>query len=177
MEKNYFFTVPNVITKQRIDKYIAQFIENSSRTKVQKAIDLGFVSVNGDIVKSNYIVKPDDEIEIELDIPEKQDVVAENIPLDIVFEDEYLMIVNKPAGMVVHPAYKNYSGTLVNAVMYYAKQKNESLSDLNGFERAGIVHRLDKDTSGLIVIAKDEVTHRKLSEQFFHHTIEREYNA
>jgi len=87
------------------------------------------------------------------------------------------MIVNKPAGMVVHPAYKNYSGTLVNAVMYYAKQKNESLSDLNGFERAGIVHRLDKDTSGLIVIAKDEVTHRKLSEQFFHHTIEREYNA
>jgi len=177
MEKNYFFTVPNVITKQRIDKYIAQFIENASRTKVQKAIDLGFVSVNGDIVKSNYIVKPDDEIEIELDIPEKQDVVAENIPLDIVFEDEYLMIVNKPAGMVVHPAYKNYSGTLVNAVMYYAKQKNESLSDLNGFERAGIVHRLDKDTSGLIVIAKDEVTHRKLSEQFFHHTIEREYNA
>jgi len=177
MEKNYFFTVPNVISKQRIDKYIAQFIENASRTKVQKAIDLGFVSVNGDIVKSNYIVKPDDEIEIELDIPEKQDVVAENIPLDIVFEDEYLMIVNKPAGMVVHPAYKNYSGTLVNAVMYYAKQKNESLSDLNGFERAGIVHRLDKDTSGLIVIAKDEVTHRKLSEQFFHHTIEREYNA
>ena len=177
MEKNYFFVVPNVLTKQRIDKYIAQFIENSSRTKIQKAIDLGYVTVNGELVKSNYIVKSKDEIEIELDIPEKQEVVAENIPLDIVFEDNFLMIVNKPPGMVVHPAYKNYSGTLVNAIMYYSQKKNESLSDLNGFERAGIVHRLDKDTSGLIVIAKDEVTHRKLSEQFFHHTIEREYNA
>ena len=171
MEKNYFFVVPNVLTKQRIDKYIAQFIENSSRTKIQKAIDLGYVTVNGELVKSNYIVKSKDEIEIELDIPEKQEVVAENIPLDIVFEDNFLMIVNKPPGMVVHPAYKNYSGTLVNAIMYYSQKKNESLSDLNGFERAGIVHRLDKDTSGLIVIAKDEVTHRKLSEQFFHHTI------
>ncbi|MBL8008648.1 MAG: RluA family pseudouridine synthase, partial [Ignavibacteria bacterium] len=177
MEKYYSLTVPNVSVKQRIDKYIAQFIENASRTKVQKAINLGFVSVNGELVKSNYIVKPDDEIEIELDMPEKHDVLAENIPLDIVFEDGYLMIINKPPGMVVHPAYKNYSGTLVNAVMYYAKQKNESLSEINGFERAGIVHRLDKDTSGLIVIAKDEITHRKLSEQFFHHTIEREYNA
>ena len=87
------------------------------------------------------------------------------------------MIINKPAGMVVHPAYKNYSGTLVNAVMHYALQRNDTLSDLNGFERAGIVHRLDKDTSGLLVVAKDELTHRKLSEQFFHHTIKREYNA
>jgi 23S rRNA pseudouridine1911/1915/1917 synthase len=87
------------------------------------------------------------------------------------------MIINKPAGMVTHPAYKNYSGTLVNAIMYYSMQKKDSLSNLNGFERAGIVHRLDKDTSGLIVIAKDEVTHRKLSDQFFKHTIVREYNA
>lgn len=177
MEKNYFLTVPNVVVKQRIDKYIAQFIENASRTKVQKAINLGSVTVNGELVKSNYIVKPDDEIEIELETPDKKDVLAENIPLEIVFEDEYLMVINKPPGMVVHPAYKNYSGTLVNALMFYSAQKNDSLSDLSGFERAGIVHRLDKDTSGLIVIAKDEVTHRKLSEQFFHHTIEREYNA
>lgn len=177
MEKNYFLTVPNVVVKQRIDKYIAQFIENASRTRVQKAIDLGSVTVNGELVKSNYIVKPDDEIEIELDTPDKKDILAENIPLEIVFEDKYLMVINKPPGMVVHPAYKNYSGTLVNALMYYSAQKNDILSDLRGFERAGIVHRLDKDTSGLIVIAKDEVTHRKLSEQFFHHTIEREYNA
>lgn len=153
------------------------FIENASRTKVQKAINLGYVTVNGELVKSNYIVRQDDEIEIELDYPDKQEVVPENIPLNIVFEDKFLMVINKPAGMVVHPAYKNYSGTLVNAVMYYALQKKDSLSNLNGFERAGIVHRLDKDTSGLIVIAKDELTHRKLSEQFFYHTIKREYNA
>lgn len=177
MEKNYTLLVPKILTKQRIDKYIANFIENASRTKVQKAIDLGYVTVNGELVKSNYLVKPDDEIEIELEYPDKQDVIPENIPLDIVFEDDFLMIINKPPGMVVHPAYKNYSGTLVNAVMYYALQKNDTLSSLNGFERAGIVHRLDKDTSGLIVVAKDEVTHRKLSEQFFHHTIKREYNA
>ncbi len=177
MEKNYTLVVPQILTKQRIDKYISNFIENASRTKVQKAIDLGYVTVNGEPVKSNYLVKPEDEIEIELEYPDKQDVVPENIPLDIVFEDSYLMIINKPPGMVVHPAYKNYSGTLVNAVMYYALQKNDSLSSLNGFERAGIVHRLDKDTSGLIVVAKDEVTHRKLSEQFFHHSIKREYNA
>ncbi len=177
MEKNYTLVVPQILTKQRIDKYIANFIENASRTKVQKAIDLGYVTVNGELVKSNYLVKPEDEIEIELEYPDKQDVVPENIPLDIVFEDDFLMIINKPPGMVVHPAYKNYSGTLVNAVMYYALQKNDTLSSLNGFERAGIVHRLDKDTSGLIVVAKDEVTHRKLSEQFFHHTIKREYNA
>ncbi|MBV6479706.1 MAG: Ribosomal large subunit pseudouridine synthase D [Ignavibacteria bacterium] len=177
MEKNYSFVVPNVISKQRLDKYISQFIENASRTKVQKAINLGFVTVNEEPVKSNYIVKPGDEIEIELEIPEKQEVLPENIPLNIVHEDDYLIVINKPPGMVVHPAYKNYSGTLVNALMYYASQKNDALSNLNGFERAGIVHRLDKDTSGLIVVAKDEVTHRKLSEQFFHHTVEREYNA
>ncbi len=177
MEKSYTLIVPKIINKQRIDKYITMFIENASRTKVQKAINLGYVTVNGELIKSSYLVSPEDEIEIELDYPDKQEVVPENIPLDIIFEDEFLMIINKPPGMVVHPAYKNYSGTLVNAVMYYAGQKKESLSSLNGFERAGIVHRLDKDTSGLIVVAKDETTHRKLSEQFFHHTIKREYNA
>ncbi len=177
MEKNYKLSVPDVHQKLRIDKYITQFIENASRTKVQKSINLGNVTVNGNFIKSNYIVKPFDEIEIELPVPEKQDVLPENIPLDIVFEDDYLMIVNKPAGMVTHPAYKNYSGTLVNAIMYYSETKKDRLSNLNGFERAGIVHRLDKDTSGLIVIAKDEITHRKLSDQFFKHTIEREYNA
>jgi len=177
LEKNYSLTVPKIGDRERIDKYIARFIENASRTKVQKAIDLGYVSVNGELVKSNYLVKPEDEIEIELDVPEKQDVLPENIPLNISYEDEYLLVINKPPGMVVHPAYKNYSGTLVNAILYYSKTHDGLLSNLNGFERAGIVHRLDKDTSGLIVVAKDELTHRKLSEQFFHHTIEREYNA
>ena len=177
MQRNYKLLVPDIKERTRLDKYITMFIENASRTKVQKSINLGNVTVNGNFIKSNYLLKPFDEIEIELPVPEKQDILPENIPLDIVYEDEYLLIVNKPAGMVTHPAYKNYSGTLVNAVLYYAQQKNDSLSSLNGFERAGIVHRLDKDTSGLLVIAKDEVTHRKLSDQFFKHTIEREYNA
>ncbi len=177
MEKYYQFTVPQINSRQRIDKYISNFIENVSRTKVQKAIDLGYVTVNGDLIKSNYLVRPEDEIEIELDLPEKQDILPEDIPLNIVYEDKYLLVINKPAGMVTHPAYKNYSGTLVNAILFYSQKKKDSLSDLNGFERAGIVHRLDKDTSGLLVVAKDEVTHRKLAEQFFHHTIEREYNA
>jgi 23S rRNA pseudouridine1911/1915/1917 synthase len=163
--------------KQRLDKYITQFVENATRTKVQKAINRGNVLVNGNNVKSNYIVKPFDEIEIELPVPEKQEILPEDIPLDIRHEDEYLLIVNKPAGMVTHPAYKNYSGTLVNAVMHYASSKNDTLSSMNGFERAGIVHRLDKDTSGLLVIAKDEITHSKLSDLFMRHDIEREYQA
>lgn len=177
MEKSYKLSVPNIKEKQRLDKYITVFVENATRTKVQKAINRGNVLVNGNFVKSNYILKPYDEIEIELPVPEKQDILPENITLDIVFEDQYLMIVNKPAGMVTHPAYKNYSGTLVNAIMYYADSKKENLSNMNGFERAGIVHRLDKDTSGLLVIAKDEVTHSKLSDLFMKHDIEREYQA
>lgn len=177
MEKFYKFSVPNIKDRTRIDKYITLFIENASRARVQKAIDLGYVTVNGDIVKSSYLVKPYDEIDIELPVPEKMDIEPEDIPLNIVYEDAALLIVNKPAGMVTHPAYKNYSGTLVNAVMYHAKIRNESLSDLNGFVRTGIVHRLDKDTSGLLVIAKDEFAHRKLAEQFFKHTVKREYNG
>lgn len=177
MEKNYKLSVPEIHEKIRIDKYIARFIEKASRTKVQKAIDMGNVTVNGDIIRSNYIVKPYDEIDIDLPIPEKTTVLPEDIPLDIVFEDEYLLVVNKPAGMITHPAYKNYSGTLVNAIMHHAIETKGSLSNLNGFQRAGIVHRLDKETSGLLVVAKDEDTHRKLSEQFYVHSIEREYNA
>ena len=177
MEKSYKLSVPDIHERIRIDKYIARFIENASRTKVQKAINLGNVTVNGDLVKSNYILKPFDEIDIDLPGSEPQDILPEDIPLDIVFEDEYLMVVNKPAGMVTHPAYKNFSGTLVNAIMYYSQNTKGSLSNLNGFERAGIVHRLDKDTSGLLVIAKDEITHRGLAEQFFVHSVEREYNA
>lgn len=177
MEKNYKLIVPNIKDRQRIDKYITVFVENATRTKVQKSINMGNVLVNGNFVKSNYILKPYDEIDIELPVPDKQEIVPENIPLDIVFEDEYLLVVNKPAGMVTHPAYKNYSGTLVNAVMFYSLKKKDSLSSLNGFERAGIVHRLDKDTSGLLVVAKDETTHSKLSDLFMRHDIEREYNA
>ncbi|MCX7832709.1 MAG: RluA family pseudouridine synthase [Ignavibacteria bacterium] len=177
MERFYKLTVPNVREKIRIDKYISHFIENVSRTKVQKAINLGCVTVNGNCVKSNYIVKPFDDIEIELPISEKQEILPENIPLDILYEDKFIIVINKPAGMVTHPAYKNFSGTLVNGLMYYSQQSGDKLSDLNGFERAGIVHRLDKDTSGILVVAKDEVSHRMLADQFFNHTINREYIA
>ncbi len=107
MQRHYKFTVPNITQRTRLDKYIAQSIENASRTKVQKSINLGNVLVNGNCVKSNYMLKPYDEIEIELPVPEKQDVLPEDIPLDIIFEDKYLMLVNKPAGMVTHPAYTN----------------------------------------------------------------------
>ena len=169
--------MPKIGDRERIDKYIARFIENASRTKVQKAIDLGYVTVNGDIVKSNYLVKPEDEIEIELDVPEKQDVLPENIPLTITFEDEYLLVINKPPGMVVHPAYKNYTGTLVNAILYYSKLHDGSLSNLNGFERAGIVHRLDKDTSGLMVVARTRAVMDSLVKAIAARDVSRQYLA
>lgn len=122
---------------------------------------------------------PGDVIDISLPhLEEKPEIKPENIKLDIIFEDEYLMIINKPAGMVTHPAYKNYTGTLVNALLYYTKHSaKENLSSLYGIERAGIVHRLDKNTSGLLVVAKDENTHRQLSKLFSKHDIEREYHA
>jgi 23S rRNA pseudouridine1911/1915/1917 synthase len=110
-------------------------------------------------------------------VEEEKEIVPENIQIEILYEDDYLLIVNKPAGMVTHPAYKNNSGTLVNALLYHIKQENSDLSKINGFERAGIVHRLDKNTSGLLVVAKNEETHRQLSKLFSKHDIEREYWA
>lgn len=176
--------VPAGQSKIRIDKYLAQNIQNSSRTKIKNAINEGFVCVNSKPVKANYIVQPNDSIEIILPyLPEKEDVKPENIPLDILYEDEYLMFVNKPAGMVTHPAYKNYSGTLVNALLYYFSKSGHKLPQLNGDEdsggpeRAGIVHRLDKLTSGILVVAKDEVTQRKLSKLFSKHNVHRQYQA
>ncbi|MGH2574280.1 MAG: pseudouridine synthase, partial [Ignavibacteria bacterium] len=188
IQKKILIHIPPGQRKTRIDKYLASHIENSSRTKIQKAIESGFVLVNSKIVKPNYLVLPDDFINIELPyLPDKADILPENIPLDILFEDKYLMVVNKPPGMVTHPAYKNYSGTLVNALMYYMQitksekandsEKSSRLSSLYGLERAGIVHRLDKDTSGLLVVAKNEDVHRKLSLLFSKHNVEREYCA
>ncbi len=176
--------VPAGQSKLRIDKYLANHIENSSRTKIKNAMTEGCVEVNGKKIKANYVVQPNDSIEIILPyLPDKEDVKPENIPLDIMYEDNYLMIVNKPAGMVTHPAYKNYSGTLVNALMFYMGELADKLPRLNGDEddggdeRAGIVHRLDKHTSGIMVVAKDEETQRKLSKLFSKHDIEREYQA
>ncbi|MBM4165724.1 MAG: RluA family pseudouridine synthase [Ignavibacteria bacterium] len=165
--------VPQGKTQERIDVYLTHCIENATRTKVQAAIQHGLVLVNGEPTKQSHKVAPGEIIEITLPKNPLPKVVPENIPLDIVHEDEYLLVVNKPAGMVTHPAFGNYSGTLVNALLFHYAQ----LSTINDETRPGIVHRLDKNTSGLLVCAKDDVTHSRLAKQFSLHTIEREYWA
>jgi 23S rRNA pseudouridine1911/1915/1917 synthase len=173
-EKKYRFEIPDGKNKERIDIFLASSVENATRSKVQKLIESGKVTVNGKIAKSSYLVLPGDIIEATHPIaPRPEFVEPEEIPLDIIYEDDFLIVVNKPAGMVAHPAYANYSGTLVNALLHYTRK----LSNYNAADRPGIVHRIDKDTSGLLVIAKDEWTHAKLAEQFTNHTIEREYRA
>lgn len=159
----------------RIDKFLNDRLPNVTRTKIQKGIDDGFVTVNGKPVKSNYKVHPNDVIVISLPEPPRDtDIVPENIPLNIVFEDDHLLVLNKPAGMVVHPAYQNWSGTLVNALAYHF----QNLPQLPGNEgKPGLVHRIDKDTSGLLVIAKTEAVMTGLAKQFFDHTIQRTYWA
>lgn len=159
----------------RLDKFLMDRLPNVTRTKIQGGIEEGFIQVNEKIVKSNYRVHPADVVTVSLPQPPRDtDVKPENIPLNIVFEDASLMIINKPAGMVVHPAYQNWTGTLVNALAYHF----ESLPEMPGNSgRPGLVHRIDKDTSGLLVIAKDEETLTGLAKQFFDHTIERTYNA
>jgi 23S rRNA pseudouridine1911/1915/1917 synthase len=173
-QKKFLIDVPEGKRKERIDTFLTHHIENTTRSKIQKAIESGLVKVNGFIVKANYNVRPFDKIEaIQIISPRPEDVEPEEIPLDIVYEDDFLIIVNKPAGMVAHPAYANYTGTLVNALLHHTK----SLSSVNEAGRPGIVHRIDKDTSGLLVVAKDDYTHAMLAKQFSKHTTEREYHA
>lgn len=159
----------------RIDKFLMDRLPNVTRNKVQSGIKDGFVKVNGELVKPNYKVHPGDSIHIYLPEPPREDeVIPEDIPLDIVFEDKDILIVNKPAGMVVHPAYQNWSGTLVNGLAYHF----QNLPEMEGNEgRPGLVHRIDKDTSGLLVIAKTERAMTSLARQFFDHSIERTYYA
>jgi 23S rRNA pseudouridine1911/1915/1917 synthase len=165
----------------RIDKFIMMQIANSTRTKVQHACEAGFVLVNGKPVKSNYKIKPLDEISIMLTVPPRSvEVIPENIPIDIVFEDDYIVLVNKKPGMVVHPAYGNYTGTLVNALAYHFENLPKSRSKLNHdlyLERPGLVHRIDKNTSGILIIAKTELAMTRLSKDFFDRTMDRKYMA
>ncbi len=159
----------------RIDKFLSDRLANASRNKIQSAIAEGFVQVNGQEIKSNYRVRPNDLITVLLPEPPRDtEVIPENISLEIVYEDPSLMIVNKPPGMVVHPAYNNWTGTLVNALVYHFNNLPE-MPDNEG--RPGLVHRIDKDTSGLLVIAKTEHALNKLAKQFFDHTIQRTYVA
>ncbi len=173
-EKHFRFKVTAGKKKERLDQFLTHAIENATRSKIQKLIEAKLVTVNGKIEKANYKVRPNDIIEAVHPItPRPEDIESENIPLEIIFEDEYLIIVNKPAGMVTHPAYGNYTGTLVNALLHHTSK----LSDVNQPGRPGIIHRLDKDTSGLLVVAKDDFTHSEIAKQFFRRTIEREYHT
>ncbi len=161
----------------RIDKYLMNRIENATRNKIQQAINAGMVLVNGKEVRPNYKVRGLDEIIVYSDIsPEETDVVPEPVPFPIVFEDEHLLLVNKPAGMVVHPGSGNYTGTLLNGVAWYLQQKNPGISETT-LPRFGLVHRIDKNTSGLLILAKTELAMRHLAKQFFDHTISRQYVA
>lgn len=157
----------------RVDKFLMNFIENATRSKLQQAAKAGNVLVNELPVKSNHKVKPNDIVRIVLAYPPAENLlVAEDMPLDIIYEDAAVMVVNKPAGMVVHPGHGNYSGTLVNGLIHHI----ENLPT-NSNERPGLVHRIDKDTSGLLVVAKTEVAMANLSRQFFDRTTERLYYA
>ena len=159
----------------RIDKFMTDKLQYSSRNRIQKAADAGFVHVNDHPVKSNYKIRPEDVITLMLDRPRHENTIeAEDIPLDIVYEDDELLVINKPAGMVVHPGAGNFHGTLINAVAWHLK-------DLPSFDandpEVGLVHRIDKDTSGLLVVAKTAEAKRKLGLQFFNKTTHRSYNA
>ena len=159
----------------RVDKFLVARIENASRNRIQQAAEAGCIIVNGRPVKSNYRVKPGDTVSIVMDRPPyENEIIAEDIPLDIVYEDDHLLVVNKPAGLVVHPGHGNYSGTLVNALAWHFKDNPEY--DVND-PRMGLVHRIDKDTSGLLVVAKTPDAKTNLGKQFYNKTTKREYNA
>ena len=156
----------------RLDVYLSEQLGDMSRSYIQKIIKDKKVEVNGKVEKAKYLVKEDDKIKIEIPTPKLLEVVPQNIPIDIVYEDNDVLIVNKPQNMVVHPAPGNYENTLVNAILYHCKDK---LSSINGVIRPGIVHRIDKDTSGLLMIAKNNNAHNSLAEQLKDHSITREY--
>ncbi len=160
---------------ERIDKYLSQD-ENlcMTRNSIQKLIDSSNIIVNNKIVDKKYKVKINDKIIVNIPDAVSPDITAENIPLDIVYEDNDLLVVNKPKGMVVHPAPGNYSGTLVNALMYHC---GNSLSGINGVIRQGIVHRIDKNTSGLLIVAKNDISHKHLANQIKEHSFKRKYQA
>jgi len=171
--EHYSFTASKGQEPLRVDKFLMNFVENATRNKVQQAAKNGNVFVNGNTVKQNYRVKAGDEVKVLFEHPPYEYLLTpEDIPLDVVYEDDELLVVNKPAGMVVHPGHGNYSGTLINALVYHF----ENLPN-NSSERPGLVHRIDKDTSGLLVVAKTENAMTHLTQQFFHKTSEREYVA
>jgi 23S rRNA pseudouridine1911/1915/1917 synthase len=171
------FTVDKGQEPFRIDKWVQMHMEGATRNKVQQGIEAGFLTVNGKTVKSNYKIKPGDEIILmSLINPEHTILKEEPIPLNIVYEDDFLMVINKPPNMVVHPGVGNFSGTLLNGVAYYLRQQNPQLNE-ESLPRFGLVHRIDKNTTGLIVLAKTGEAAAHLAKQFFNHTVNRRYTA
>ena len=159
---------------RRIDVYLSEKLSDLSRSHIQKLLKNGLVNVNGSACRSNYKVKENDRISLEIPEPETPEIRPENIPLSILYEDEDVLVIDKPKGVVVHPSAGHYEGTLVNAVLYHCKG---GLSGINGVLRPGIVHRIDMDTTGALVICKNDLAHQDLAEQLKNHTIKRRYRA
>ncbi|MFN2456691.1 MAG: RluA family pseudouridine synthase [Chitinophagaceae bacterium] len=175
--QRFIFNVDKGQEPLRIDKFLMNRIEGATRNKLQQAIHAGLVLVNEKEIHPNYKVKPADQIIIYSDLsPEATEVVPEKLPLNIVYEDDDVLVMDKPAGMVVHPGSGNYSGTLLNGVAYYLQQKNPNITE-EVLPRFGLVHRIDKNTSGLLVLAKNDKAMRHLAKQFYDHTVERKYAA
>ncbi len=170
----FVFQIAEEMENERIDSCISMLIDSLSRSFIQKLIKEGRVSVNGAVVKSSYRVKMEDEVRFELPQAVEPDIVAENISLDVLYEDGDVIVVNKPKGMVVHPAAGHYSGTLVNALMHHC---GEGLSGINGVMRPGIVHRIDMDTTGSIIACKNDAAHNSIASQLKEHSVNRRYVA
>lgn len=168
------FTIETDDVNKRVDVFLNEEMEDISRSALQKNIEKGNITVNGEKISKNYKLRIGDIVEAELPPPENIYIVPEDIPLDIMYEDDDLIVINKPQNMVVHPAPGHYTGTLVNALMFRC---GDNLSGINGVLRPGIVHRIDKDTSGVLVIAKSDLAHKGLSEQLAEHSMKRVYNA
>ena len=166
------FLVDDEFTDERIDKYLSELLTNQSRTYIQKLIKDGNILVNEKTVKANYKVQGNDKINVNIPEPVSANIIPEDIPLDIIYEDDDVLIVNKPKNLVVHPAPGHYTGTLVNGIMYHCK---DHLSNINGVLRPGIVHRIDKDTTGALIVCKNDVSHNFIAAQLKEHSITRKY--
>lgn len=175
--ERFQFTIDKGQEPYRIDKFLMNRIEGATRNKLQRSINNGLVLVNGKEIKQNYKIRPFDNIIVYSDLsPESTEVIPEKLDLDIVYEDDHIMILNKPAGMVVHPGSGNFSGTLLNGIAWHLLQTNPAISE-ETLPRFGLVHRIDKNTSGLLVLAKNDKAMRHLAKQFFDHTVKRKYRA
>lgn len=172
--KEYHFCITEEEQEKRIDKFLTEFIDSLSRSYIQKLLASGSITVNGKIIKANYRLKSDDRIQVILPPAITPDIEPEDIPLSVLYEDEDVIVVNKPKGMVVHPAAGHYSHTLVNALLFHCKGQ---LSGINGVLRPGIVHRIDKDTTGSVIACKNDISHAAIAGQLKEHTITRRYHA